>query len=178
MKRTLTIWMILAVSASLTGCNGGDKPPAVVATSDPYLAGTMNAPEPLNHLLPASMTIHPFTGKQTFDANGKPLGFEVRVKMLDGDDDPIKAYGNYSFALYLKRDRSADPRGQRLNWWSEDLTDHATNQLHWDPISQTYKFNLRLKQTVPPGKQLLLDTFFVSPYTDRLHAERVMIIAE
>jgi hypothetical protein len=174
MKLMMTIVIGMAM---LAGC-GGDTPPTLTDTSNPQLAGTMTAPEPLSYLLPKDLVIHAFTGKQTFDANGKPLGFEVRIKMLDGDDDPIKAYGNYSFALYLRREHSSNPRGERLDWWNEDLTNHADNQLHWDPISQTYKFNLRLKQNLPPAKQLILDAFFVSPYTNRLHAERSITITK
>ena len=179
MKRTLTLCALLVACVMLAGCeNGGDPPTVSTSSSDPAIAGTRTAPSPLDSLLPADLEIHAFTGKQTFDSAGNPMGFEVRIKMLDADGDPVKAYGDYSFALYLKRPRSADPRGTRLDWWSEDLTEHADNQLHWDPISLTYKFNLRLKQSIAPGQELILDTFFVSPYTTRLHAERFITIAE
>jgi len=46
------------------------------------------------------------------------------------------------------------------------------NQLHWDAITQSYKFNLRYREPLVIGQQYVLEVYFTSPFTERLSAER------
>ncbi len=132
-------------------------------------------PEPLDELLPSRITIHHFTGARTFDEAGKPQGFEVRIKILDSYDDPTKAFGDFLFMLYAYRPQSEDPRGDRLGLWPEHLMDPEKNQLHWDRLSQSYKFNLRYRKQLVVGHQYVLEVYFISPFTERLIAKRTFV---
>ncbi len=174
------LWAVIAVTGIaplllLPGCTMSDGP-------DPELAdpndGCLPVPAPLENLLPRRVIIHAFTGQRTYDEAGNPVGFEVRVRMLDREEDPIKAYGRYNFILYTYRQHSANPRGTRVGFWTEDLIEHDRNRLHWDPISQAYKFNLRFVGPMNPGQRYVLDVTFNSPYTDRLHGEGIFSAAE
>jgi hypothetical protein len=163
------------LAGALTGCtmSNGDNP----ELADPY-QGKQPVPSPLDNLLPQKVIVHAFTGKRTYDADGEPVGFEARVRMLDREEDPIKAYGTYSFVLYTYRQHSADPRGTRLGFWTEDLMSHDRNRLHWDPISQSYKFNLRFVGPMNPGQRYVLDINFNSPFTYRIHGDGIFTATE
>ena len=147
------------------------------STSPPQQYGPQRipVPAPLDKLLPDRVTIHPFTGARTFDDAGEVQGFEVRIKVLDDYGDPTKAFGEYLFMLYTYRTQSENPRGERLGMWPESLIDPDKNQLHWDAISQSYKFNLRYRDQLVVGHQYVLEVYFTSPFTERLSAKRVFV---
>jgi len=190
-SQTVTVATVfVAVIATVTACVGWNTPQrpltptaggqatGAYADQSPTIDGRQQkvyVPRPLDELLPTRITIHPFTGVRTVDSDGKPLGFEVRIKALDNDDDPTKAFGDFMFMLYDYRPQSENPRGARLGVWPENLMDPDKNQLHWDPISQSYKFNLGHKQPLSMGHRYVLDVFFTSPFTERLTATRVFV---
>ncbi len=171
---------------ALPGCFGWDDP---MRRQDPRsLRSTGNVtvvydrdsphqripvPFPLDALLPTQITIHPYTGMRTFDENDRPVGFEVRIKALDRYDDPTKAFGEFLFILYAYRPQSENPRGARLGLWREQLMDPNKNQLHWDPITQSYKFNLSHRGRLLTGHRYVLEVYFTSPFTERLTTKRV-----
>ncbi len=152
-----------------------EDPPSYIRLPDPAQPSQQQrqtVPEPLDRLLPGEITIHPFTGARTVDQAGKPLGFEVRIKVLDSYGDPTKAFGELLFMLYDYKAQSENPRGNRLGTWPEHLMDPEKNQLHWDPISQSYKFNLRYNKQLSVGHRYVLEVYFTSPFTERLTAMR------
>jgi len=138
-----------------------------------YLA--LAVPEPINLLLPHNIDIHPFTGTQTNDEDGKPKAIEVRIKALDSFGDPTKAFGKFRFSLHQYRPYSTEHRGDQLAVWEEDLLEPSRNRRHWDPISQTYKFHLQWSRGLAPGSNYVLEAFFVSPFTEQLFDERVFV---
>ncbi len=173
-RHALLAGMALLVGL-LTGCTPSDtNGPGIADPND----GKQPVPSPLDNLLPEKVIVHAFTGKRTYDSAGKPVGFEVRVRMLDREEDPIKAYGTYNFVLYTYRQHSANPRGRRLGFWTEDLIEHDRNRLHWDPISQSYKFNLRFPASMIPGQRYVLDINFNSPFTYRIHGDGIFAATE
>ena len=147
-------------------------PPPTHDPTQPYV-GTV--PEPINLLLPHKISIHPFTGTQTSDDAGDPVAIEARIKTLDAFDDPTKAFGQFWFSLHHYRRYSTDHRGEQLAVWEEHLLDAKVNSRHWDPISQSYKFQLRWNRGLTPGRQYVLEAQFVSPFTERLFDQRVFV---
>lgn len=179
--------------AALPGCFGWDDPmrpqnpqslqstgtgadvTVVYDPDSPHQQSRTPVPSPLDALLPTQIMIHPFTGTRTFDEDDRPVGFEVRIKALDRYDDPTKAFGEFLFILYTYRPQSENPRGARLGLWREQLMDPDKNQLHWDPISQSYKFNLSHTGRLLTGHRYVLEVYFTSPFTERLAAKRVFV---
>ena len=152
----------------------GYAPPEFDTTSS-YL-GTV--PKPIDLLLPHKVSIHPFTGTEKTDAGGKPVAIEARIKTLDAFDDPTKAFGMFRFSLHHYRQYSTDHRGDQLAVWEEDLLDPKTNRRHWDPISQSYKFQLRWGHGLIPGQNYVLEAQFVSPFTEQLFDQRIFVAEE
>ena len=149
-----------------------ELPPPDYETNSPYLAPV---PEPIDLLLPHKISIHPFTGTQTSDEAGGPIAIEARIKTLDAFGDPTKAFGQFRFSLHQYRQYSTNERGEQLAVWEEDLLDAKVNRRHWDPISQSYKFQLRWSKGLATGQHYVLEAQFVSPFTERLFDQRVFV---
>jgi len=191
MKRHLTILIALGVVALLVGSGAtcGKKQeqwddvlrdnPDILPPSDEYVPGEDRlvhpVPKPIDLLLPKTIAIHPFTGTQTADKKGQPLAIEVRIKAVDSFGDPTKAFGRFRFSLHTHQKYSISRRGNQLAVWEERLLDPEKNRRHWDPISQTYKFNLQWDRKMTPGTTYVLEAYFISPFTQQLFDERVFV---
>lgn len=189
MLRTQTTILVCSLSLGLllwaVACNGRDptddlllENPDIIPPSDQAVDGERlihPVPKPLDLLLPKAISIHPFTGTQTDNAKGGNKAIEARIKALDGFGDPTKAFGRFRFSLHVYRRYSVNQKGKRLAAWEEQLLEPEKNRRHWDPISQTYKFNLQWDQALTPGTQYVLEVYFISPFTEQLFDERVFV---
>lgn len=172
MKRYLLVSMLLpaaalALSAGLLGgCN----------QSVP--AGYVEIRPPLSLTLPHTIRIHPFTGLRVIDDQGQ-RGLEVRVEALDAYQDTAKAFGKFRFELHVFRPMSSDIKGARIESWEADITNARTNVVHWDPITRSYVFKLRLNDSIPTGRELVLTASFESPYSiSRLFAADYRFVSQ
>lgn len=171
--------MLTALLVCVAGCRPYDPyeqgtalPPSDYNSDVAYVGPV---PEPINLLLPHKITIHPFTGAQKTDEAGKPVAIEARIKTLDAFGDPTKAFGQFRFSLHHYRQYSTDHRGEQMAVWEEDLLDAKVNRRHWDPISQSYKFQLKWSRGLNAGQSYVLEASFVSPFTEQLFDQRVFI---
>ncbi len=141
-------------------------------------AGAKEVPEPIDILLPRKIRIHAFTGTRIFDANGDLKGIEVRLEAKDGFDDSTKAFGEFIFELYRYRPNNADPRGERIAVWEENLLDPYDNLKHWHGISRTYRFKLLWDEPIPTGKRFVLEAVYSSPFTERMFDRYVFVAGQ
>lgn len=155
------------LSVAMAGCNSSIFPGSS--------SSTRPVPEPVNLMLPKSISIHPFTAFRSFDETGGENGIDARIEAKDAAGDTTKAYGNFRFELYAFIPVSADPKGAKLATWDVPLSDAKTSSLHWDGITRAYTFKLRWDQPIPQGAQFVLVAIFSSPFTERLFSERVLI---
>ena len=166
--------------AAMTGCNSTD--PSQADWFKPQLKGqpttaaaVQKAPPPLDLLLPKAIRIHPFTGTRTFDEAGGIRGIDVRIEMVDGSGDAIKAFGDFRFELHRFRAISEDPKGPLAATWVVSLSKPNVNMLHWDKLSRTYKFKLQWDTPIPVGDRFVMVAAYSSPFTQRLIAQRVFV---
>jgi len=87
---------------------------------------------------------------------------DVHVEFLDRVGDSVKAVGPVWFELYPEGSarRRFDPAGGaaagRIARWSVDLADPDRNDAHYDRVTRTYRFRLRLgAEAAPPDEARL-----------------------
>ena len=169
------IGSVAALLLAVAGCDG-QRPGLLDAPAAPP-AGDVEVPAPLDLLLPREVRIHSFTGTRTFDQQGGGVrGIDVRVEAIDAFGDSTKAFGEFRFEMYAI---GAGGRvGKQLTVWQESVLDVEKNMLHWDPISRAYRFKLQWDRSIPVGRRFLLKAVFISPFTERLFAEREFVSGE
>jgi hypothetical protein len=142
---------------------------------------TLNAatlPAPMREFLPREVRIHPFTGARVFGEDGGIQGIDLRIETIDGFGDANKAFGTFRFELFRFAPDRADPKGDRIMMWNEDLTDPKTNRIHWDAMSRTYQFKLVWSQSIAIGQKFVLLATFEDPWGPRVFDQRTFMAGE
>jgi hypothetical protein len=86
------------------------------------------------------------------------------VELSDQFGDPIKALGSFRFEIYQFRPLSSDPRGKRYEadgLQTIDLIDPQENQKHWDPITRSYRFRIKLPPLASGADKIVFQTTFI-----------------
>lgn len=108
---------------------------------------------------------------------GDTGGIEVYLSLQDQFGDALKALGVFRFELFQYRPARADPRGVRFerNGVQEwDLRDRASNQQHWDRITQSYRLRLALPDLPEKWDKIVVQATFISPSGYRL-SDRLIV---
>lgn len=112
---------------------------------------------------PAAMRIHPiFTQVSDWTGDGKLDGIEALIELQDQFGDTTKASGRIVFELYEYRAYSPDPRGERLAFWTAQLSTTTDQSERWNRTSRTYSFTLAYDQIRPDRTYVLAATFELS----------------
>lgn len=120
---------------------------------------------------PASMRVHPFTSIGIDPKEGM-LTLEARIEMLDPLGDATKGVGQFRFELYADQNTaSRKGQDQQLNLWNAPLATLEENTQHYDPITRTYLFKLRLDPAPPQNQRLKLVVQFTDPNGKRMQTE-------
>lgn len=98
---------------------------------------------------PESMRVHPFTALA--QQNGRRV-LEVRIELLDQLGDVTKGVGDWRFELYAQPGRTRSR--ERLEVWEAEMNTLEQNERHYDPITRTYAFNLRVVEPLPDDAPL------------------------
>lgn len=141
-------WHVAALGVSLVvlgGCPSSPRPGPVLdagapATSDGTVAAPPHSPHAAWPFWPRSMRVHPAT-RIVPDAESTQLVLETRVELADEFGDTAKGLGEVRIDLHNPGARDAEPP---LATWSIDLRDLAANRLHYDVVTRTYLFRLRI----------------------------------
>lgn len=114
---------------------------APVSVGDEAIEATnpSNDPWPFR---PSELRIHPLTRVVMDEKTNDPI-IEVRIEFIDPNGHTTKGVGQIRIDLLSK---SAD---DPIAIWSRDLRDLEVNFEHYDEITQTYLFRLRIN-----GKEL------------------------
>ncbi len=118
---------------------------------------------------PVKVDILPLTGLVGGE-EAKASAIKVYVSLLDAFDCQVKSPAVFRFELYKKVERSAEPKGQRVNIWPDiDLTDPGENNKYWRDFLRAYEFVLDFE---PAGKpSYILQVTSLCPDGKRLSAE-------
>ena len=122
--------------------------------------------------VPVAMRIHPFTSIERDDQT-RAIVLEARVELLDRVGDMTKGVGRFRFELMRTAGRaSANPvEDERLYSWDVPMVALDENAQHYDAITRTYAFKLKMDRLPAPGTPLRLIVQFDNAHGRRLAAE-------
>lgn len=100
-----------------------------------------------------SMRVHPLSQIAPDRDSGDPV-IEARIEFLDPLDHTCKGVGQLQLEL-AAAGRSAGPIAQ----WQMDLRDPAVNRRHYDDVTRTYLFRLKIDPDKIPDEPALLAEF-------------------
>lgn len=155
----------LPLAASASGCSGIElKGRGGPTTTN----GSGQAGWPFE---PVAMRVHPFTSINLGDEDGAVL--EARIELLDQVGDVTKGVGDLRFELYAIRTEGSSAPHVRdvLFTWSADLSTLQQNIQHYDQITRTYLFKLKLESPPAAWSNLLLSVQFTDRHGKRINAE-------
>ena len=123
---------------------------------------------------PARIDILPITTLTPSSGGGDESAINAYVCLLDSFDSQIKAPVTFRFELFQYIQRSADPKGKRLNIWPDiDLTNAGVNNSHWQDFLRSYQFSLPLQQRTE-GDACILQATCICPSGKRLWADFII----
>ncbi|MBN2180358.1 MAG: hypothetical protein JW715_00480 [Sedimentisphaerales bacterium] len=148
-----------------TGCRQQSQPPVISDRPD-------NESEKYSvfaEYSPKEVDIIPLTG---FVNSGDVQQSQINlfVSLLDSFGSEIKSPCVFRFELYEKVQRSAEPKGRRINIWPDiDLTESNINNKYWRNYLRAYEFNLPF---APAGSQTyILEVTVLCPTGKRLTSD-------
>jgi hypothetical protein len=154
--------LLLLALSSVAGC--GAPPGAVIDRS----GSGSDASWPF---WPQRMRIHPLT-RITVDPTSEDLVIELRLEFTDRDEVTTRAVGQAYLALFLD---PADIPLSPVQKWEIDLQSLDANRVHFDLVTRTYLFKLRVEPPTLP-EQGIVRAFFASAdgreFEDRLVMRR------
>lgn len=158
-------WVVIAVL--LCGCQwkGGPQDSA-------GKAGNGEQPEPVIwRPEPVTMRVFPST---RFVKDGEQVALEARIELLDEMNDSIKWAGQFRLELYETGRASGPALGQRLYGWNADVITIEHQRQHYDPITRTYLFRLKLDDPAAPLHETVLRVAMTRPNGTRLETQAVL----
>lgn len=164
----------LGLAAGVLALAGGCDGPWL----GPRLAGgspqRIQAPKPLDELLPVEIRLHEFTNLRPFGEDDNSSVLDVRVYAKDSFGENCRVFGQFRFELYHYKPTSADPKGGRIAVWNADVASPKANRRHWD-MHRSYHFKLKLNRSLPAGSKYVLVATMDSIFTERLTVEKELL---
>jgi hypothetical protein len=131
---------------------------------------------------PKSVVVDPFTKFADLDAGGSATakGLEVRVRLKDAFDDPVKALGSFRVQLYEYVPRSLETRGgERGNWLINILSEQDIRK-YYDVIDRSFRFPLKLENGLENNKKIIVEVTYYLPdgSGDKMFAKRTITVGK
>lgn len=101
---------------------------------------------------------------------------EARIELVDDMGDPVKSAGRLRLELFARSAAGKPDIGQRLYSWDVSILTREDQQRHYDPITRTYVFRLKLDESHTPRIQSVLKVMFISPQGKRIEAQATLPI--
>ncbi|MDO8631849.1 MAG: hypothetical protein Q7R41_15285 [Phycisphaerales bacterium] len=133
--------------------------------------------EMLALLMPSRIEIvKPFTRVKSFDRDNTPDGIELLLRAVNSLDNPgLMIVGHVRVELFEFVEASAEPKGQRLDFWDIDLSSAAKQKAFWSQLTQMYEFRLGVDSSVlPRERSFVLAVTYNSPLGEHLTDECVI----
>ena len=137
--------LMAALVVTLNGCQF--KGPAAVGGGD---ASDVWRPRA------ESLRIYPST--RFIESDGQTL-LQARVELRDQMGDAIKAAGTLRFDLFASS-ASGEALGERLYHWGVDMITLADQKAHFDSVTRTYQYRLRLDDATASQQPTVLRVTF------------------
>lgn len=97
------------------------------------------------------------------------------VSLLDSFGSQIKSPCIFRFELYMRVQRSSEPKGSRVMIWPDaDLIDPKINNEYWRNFLRAYEFNLPFEPQT--GQSYMLEVTCLCPNNKRITSEFILKI--
>lgn len=120
---------------------------------------------------PTRMRVYPTT---RFSQEGGHSILEAHIELFDEMGDSVKGVGRFRMELLTRARGSDQSMGDRLYTWDVDMLTLADQQRHWDPITRTYWFRLKLDDLPSTERGTLFHVQFLLPDGGRLDTRSVL----
>lgn len=130
---------------------------------------------------PKSVVVDPFTKFADLDSGGAApaKGLEVRVRLKDAFDDPVKALGSFRVQLYNFVPRSLETRGKECGNWLINILSEQDIRKYYDLIDRSYRFPLKLEHGLETKKIIVEITYYLPDGSDdKMFAKRTIMVGE
>ena len=128
--------------------------------------------------VPVMLRVHPFTTLRP-PGGGEGVAaaavLEARIELLDQQGDVTKGIGDWRFELYETGERASEAGQDRQAYvWTVAMKTPDDSRRHYDPITRTYGFNLKLDEAPPAERKLELRIQFTDPAGNRLTTQGLL----
>jgi|GEM_PF-1220847 len=168
MNRSIQIVALIAVLSCVAGCTF--KGNAV----DPSGSMTSTASgEPVWQLQAVTMRVYP---SSRFRIDSGQAILDARIELRDGMEDPVKSVGKFQFNLYEGGKPNQPSTDKKLYAWQVPLLTLTDQRRHWDAITRTYTFRLKLDAPIDPEHYTSLVVWFTANDGRRLETSAVLTV--
>lgn len=131
----------------ITACTSTSSPkPDIPPSAPPPPGETDDVKDGVWPFWPQQMRIHPLTQFVTDRKTGEQL-IEVRIEFFDQYGHTCKAVGQVVIELWPE---NAAPDAEPAGVWNRNLRNMATNYEHYDDVTGTYLFRLKVEDIDVP----------------------------
>jgi len=156
--------LCLLIIVAATGCSWKGEP---AQTPGPKpVDGAMWWPAPVR------MRVYPAS---RFAGNDGYVVLEARIELVDAMDDSVKVAGRFRFELIDDERDGASRIDRRLYSWDVPLLTLEHQRQHYDSVTRTYLFRLRMDEQLVPRKATKLLVTYMPPTGSNLSAEQMMM---
>lgn len=122
---------------------------------------------------PVDVRVYPTTRFAMADGQ---VVLETRIELVDAMGDPVKAPGLFGIALEGAQRGDMSPFDQTMYRWQMRVRTLNDQRRHYDPVTQTYLFNLKLRELAAPRQAVTVKATFTTMQGKVLEGE--FVIAE
>ncbi len=130
---------------------------------------------------PKSVVVDPFTKFADLDTGGAATarGLEVRVRLKDAFDDPVKALGSFRVQLYEYVPRSLETRGPEHGNWLINILSEQDIRKYYDVIDRSYRFPLKVEHGLGTAKIIVEVTYYLPDGSgDKMFGKRTITVGD
>ena len=128
---------------------------------------------------PKSVVVDPFTKFAALDPSGAAKGLEVRVRLKDKFDDPVKALGSFRVQLYVYVPRSLETKGAEFGNWLINILSEQDVRKYYDAIDRSYRFPLKLERGLESKKIIVEVTYYLPDGSgDKMFGQRTITVGD
>jgi hypothetical protein len=129
---------------------------------------------------PKSVVVDPFTKFADLDSGGAAAkGLEVRVRLKDKFDDPVKGLGSFRIQLYAYVPRSLETKGAEVGNWLINILSEQDIRKYYDTIDRSYRFPLKLEHGLDGTKLIVEVTYYLPDGSGgKMFAQRTITVGK
>jgi hypothetical protein len=124
---------------------------------------------------PKTLVVDSFTKFVTLEEPEAGPGLEVRVRLKDRFEDPVKALGSFRIETFTFVPRSLNKHGLQAGNWSIGVYNEKDVRKYYDSLDRSYRFPLRLTHNADSEKVIVRVTYYLPDGSgNKLFAERII----